>query len=72
MRNFILAAALQLLAFSSAAGESNILQVDQTQQQLLGIQTQPLQHVDIAWGAMHPATVQVPNDQLRVVRSYLL
>lgn len=67
MRNFILAATLQLLALSSAAEESNILQVNQQQQQLLGIQTQPLQRVDIAWGAMHPATVQVPNDQLRVV-----
>ncbi len=67
MRNLILAGMLILPALSIQAADTASIQVSDHQKQMLGIQSEPLKKIDVAWGKKHPATVQVPNDQLRVV-----
>ena len=67
MRKLILAAMLLLPALSSQAADTASIKVSDQQRQMLGIQSEPLKQIDVAWGTKHPATVQVPNDQLRVV-----
>jgi RND family efflux transporter MFP subunit len=67
MKNLILAGMLMLPAFSIQAADTASILVSDQQKQMLGIQSEPLKKIGVAWGTKHPATVQVPNEQLRVV-----
>jgi len=67
MKSLILAGMLLLPALSSQAADTKTIQVSDQQKQMLGIHSEPLKKIDVAWGTKHPATVQVPNEQLRVV-----
>jgi cobalt-zinc-cadmium efflux system membrane fusion protein len=64
MRNLILTG---LLALSPLALHAQTIAISDQQQQMLGVKTETLQGTDTSWSASHPASVQVPNDQLRVV-----
>jgi RND family efflux transporter MFP subunit len=64
MRNLILTG---LLALSPLALHAQTIAINEQQQQMLGIKTETLQGTDTSWSTSHPASVQVPNDQLRVV-----
>lgn len=67
MKKSILAVMLMLPILSSQAADSDSILVSDQQRQMLGIESEKLKKTDVAWGVGHPATVQVPNDQLRVV-----
>lgn len=67
MKYLILAGMLLLQAISSQAADTESIMVSDQQRQMLGIESEKLKKIDVAWGAKHPATVQVPNEQLRVV-----
>lgn len=64
MRTLLLAS---LMALTPMALQAQTLNLTEQQQQMLGVRTEAIQSTETSWSSSHPASVQVPNDQLRVV-----
>jgi len=64
MRTLLLAS---LMALTPMALQAQTITLTEQQQQMLGVSTEAIQSTETSWSPSHPASVQVPNDQLRVV-----
>ncbi len=64
-----------LIAFSITPmisfAESQLIAMKTSQQEALGVSSQPLERVKEAWNTPYPAKIMVPNSQLRVVSAPL-
>jgi membrane fusion protein, heavy metal efflux system len=56
-----------LTLFSVNALAAGPITLNENQQSMLGVQAQPIEMVDQAWGLSYPAKIAVPNAQLRVI-----
>jgi len=56
-----------LMALTPLALQAQTITLTEQQQQMLGVRTEAIQSTETSWSTTHPASVQVPNDQLRVI-----
>ena len=69
MRSILIISAILFAGAMQAADPipPDLIPVDPSQRQALGIRSEEVQAVSVAWGSPYPAKVRVPNAQLRVV-----
>ncbi len=64
MKTFLLAS---MMAMTPLVLQAQIIELSEQQQQMLGVRTEAIRSTETTWSTTHPASVQVPNNQLRVV-----